>query len=140
MVDGDVLASIMLGHLVGDYIFQNDWMALNKSKKNSLGRLACFVHCTIYSACVCIYTVLDPVWFCLVFLSHYPIDRMALADDWNEVKGNTRLSKWMTSSTKGLGWARTEQVSSAFQAIIYVVQDNTMHLMLMWMFWKMFMK
>ena len=37
----------LLTHLVGDYILQSDWMAVNKSKKT----LPCLVHVLIYTAC-----------------------------------------------------------------------------------------
>jgi len=134
----DMLPHIMLGHLVGDYIFQNDWMALNKSKKTIFGSFTCLVHCLFYSICVCLFTVMDPLWFCLVFISHYPIDRYSLAENLAKAKGNGKLIDWMTSSSKGQGWARTEQVTSAFKAFVYIMNDNTLHLMIMWGFWNFF--
>jgi hypothetical protein len=33
-----------IAHLIGDFILQNDWMAVNK-KRNSF---ACLVHCVVY--------------------------------------------------------------------------------------------
>jgi hypothetical protein len=35
------MIEIFLGHLAGDYLFQNNWMALGKSKHNGLGWLTC---------------------------------------------------------------------------------------------------
>ena len=31
----DFLFRLLLGHLVGDYLLQNEWMALNKSRKDT---------------------------------------------------------------------------------------------------------
>lgn len=36
----DTLVLAIIGHLVGDYLLQNDWMALNKKKAGHLGALA----------------------------------------------------------------------------------------------------
>lgn len=38
----------IIGHLVGDYLLQNDWMAGNKKSNN----FACAVHCAIWTLCV----------------------------------------------------------------------------------------
>ena len=45
----DSLVLALIGHLVGDYLLQNDWMALNKKKQH----LPCLVHCFIWALCVC---------------------------------------------------------------------------------------
>lgn len=60
----------LLCHLVGDYILQSDWMALNKSKKS----LNCLVHVLIYTAC---FLVLTTSWQALFFIgaTHFILDR-----------------------------------------------------------------
>ena len=40
--------AMLIGHLWGDYVLQDSWMAYEK-KTN---KLALFVHCTVYTACV----------------------------------------------------------------------------------------
>lgn len=40
--------SLLIAHFVGDFLLQNDWMALNKSKN----RLALFSHAYIYSVMI----------------------------------------------------------------------------------------
>jgi hypothetical protein len=35
----------LLVHLVADYYFQSDWMALNKNKRS----VPCLVHCLLYT-------------------------------------------------------------------------------------------
>lgn len=39
--------SLLLAHLIGDFFLQNDWMALNKSKRVD----ALYAHVMVYSAC-----------------------------------------------------------------------------------------
>ena len=60
----------LLCHFSGDYIFQTDWMAMNKSKKT----FNCLVHCLIYTAC---FTVLTLSWKALLFIgvTHFILDR-----------------------------------------------------------------
>jgi hypothetical protein len=67
--------SVILGHLLGDYLLQNVWMATTKSKKGMQGWLAATVHCVIYSAAVSLLCWhASPLFFGLVFLSHFPVD------------------------------------------------------------------
>lgn len=44
---------MFMGHLVGDYLLQNQWMAINKSGKGWLGHLTCTVHVAIYTLAMC---------------------------------------------------------------------------------------
>lgn len=129
---------LLLGHLVGDYLFQNDWMALNKNKRNSFGWLTCSVHCLLYSLVVCLFTELSVLWFCIVFLSHYFIDHYSLANLWTKMKGNQTLPEYMADTFVG-GMAK-DQVASSFKSIVYIVTDNTMHLVLMYWLWNLFIK
>lgn len=70
---------LLLGHLVGDYIFQNDWMATNKTKSI----LPCFVHCCFYTfACWIFAPWLSWIAFVIIFAIHFPIDRFRLAGWW----------------------------------------------------------
>lgn len=41
----------IIGHLVGDYLLQNDWMAQNKKKDS----LVCLGHCLIWAYCVVLF-------------------------------------------------------------------------------------
>lgn len=43
----DPLVLAIIGHLVGDYLFQTDWMAQNKKAPGESGADACIVHCFI---------------------------------------------------------------------------------------------
>ena len=59
-----------LCHLIGDYIFQSDWQAINKNKKT----LNCLVHVVIYTS---LFLLLTFSWKALLFIgmTHFIIDR-----------------------------------------------------------------
>lgn len=97
---------LLLGHLFGDYIFQNDWMAKNKSKllpgtarpdteeagrpwdeatwQGLIGLNACSAHCLLYTACVYGFSYGWMPWWGLVlcFVCHFLLDRYRLAFWW----------------------------------------------------------
>ena len=60
----------ILVHILGDYICQSDWMALNKSKKT----IPCLIHVLIYTSC---FLFLTASWKALVFIgiTHFILDR-----------------------------------------------------------------
>ncbi len=69
-----------IGHLVGDFLFQNDWMANNKKQHT----WPCLVHVSFYTFAVMLFTWLGqfagyepwPWWAALVvFIPHFLIDR-----------------------------------------------------------------
>lgn len=68
----------LIGHLVGDYLLQNDWMAMNKKSYSFRGWLACFVHCFLYSVAVCLFTGWCDWRFILVLVTHGILDKTML--------------------------------------------------------------
>ena len=88
---GDFIFRLILGHLVGDYLLQNDWMALNKKKSF----WHCFWHCFAYTGSIIFFTypenrtcllfpdmeVLSRVFFAfLIFMSHFVLDYTNIVD------------------------------------------------------------
>lgn len=84
---------LLLGHLVGDWMLQNDWMAKNKQKH--LFTVAGMSHFIIYTICI-----VGVVLFfvdgshtsgsilsitLIVFISHWLIDAMNLARIWSKL-------------------------------------------------------
>lgn len=68
-----MMFQLLLGHLVGDYLLQNQWMALNKTKYTLIGWTAALVHCILYTLAVCtVMQVFDWYWMIVVFLTHFP--------------------------------------------------------------------
>lgn len=74
-------------HLIGDYLLQNDWMALNK--KNST------FHCLVH-----IVTYMIPFFFCgfnwwqlvLIAVQHFAIDRTNFVVWFMNVKGQDKFA------------------------------------------------
>jgi len=75
---------LLTGHLIGDYIVQNDWMAANKGMPQKVGHLACTVHCLCYTLAVWACSFWWVPWWGLAicFAVHWPIDRWRLAGWW----------------------------------------------------------
>lgn len=104
---------LFLGHLVGDWLLQNDWMA--KNKQNSLVTWAGFVHFAVYTTSVMLAYVIfvepalsfqDMLLFAAtIFVSHWLIDAADAA----------RL------------WARLIQQTDI--DIVRIVVDQTLHLL-----------
>lgn len=73
------LLPAIIGHLVGDFIFQNDWMAANKKRSS----FACAVHCAAWTIAVCFLSRwTDPVVITWLFLTHFAIDRTMFVRNW----------------------------------------------------------
>jgi len=139
----------VIGHLVGDYLLQNKWMALNKNEKGWYGIGVCVTHSLIYSIAVALVVGIYlwgfapygvRVWavVTMVFLTHYPIDRWSLADKWLKWIKGRRLDKFdsMYQESYSGYLSRPSNVSSiatqqAFAAIVYTIADNTTHILLM---------
>lgn len=138
-----IFERLILGHLLGDYLLQNEWMAMNKSKFSLEGWLACTVHCIIYTLAICLFTWnFDPIWIVAVFLSHFPIDKFALAEKYmHYIKGKgmrdyVRKDGWWDGDVfvkpTMTGHNRYDILEGGFTSIVYTVTDNSLHLILMW--------
>jgi hypothetical protein len=138
---------LLLGHLAGDYLLQNEWMALNKSKNTRKGWLAAFVHCVLYTLAVCLFMQnLQPIWIGVVFLTHFPIDKFMLAEKYlHFIKGKGLKDYVKKDNPPPIGrfvtkvdmdarasLNRYDALEGGFTALVYSVTDNAMHLILMW--------
>ena len=65
----------LLCHLWGDYIFQSDWMAQNKTKNSR----AAFVHALFYTVPFFFFATMRWHPLAVILISHFLIDRFALA-------------------------------------------------------------
>ncbi|MEM7125253.1 MAG: DUF3307 domain-containing protein [Chloroflexota bacterium] len=84
---------LILGHLIGDWLFQNDWMARNKHRH--LVTVAGVTHFIIYTSSVMIVLLLFAdfslpapqllLFTMLLFVSHWLIDAPNLASRWASV-------------------------------------------------------
>jgi hypothetical protein len=90
-----IVADQVLCHLVGDYIFQSDWMALNKTKNSK----ACLAHAFTYTLPFCLMT-LDLKALVFILLTHFVIDRWRLVRYVNWIK-NFLAPKWLERLSLG---------------------------------------
>lgn len=103
----------LLGHLVGDYLLQTDWQAVNKKKPGLIGWVACLIHCITWTVSVLIFTDWwSPKLVVLIFLSHIVLDRTQL------VKVFLKIAR-----KKDDFW-------------LIIVCDNTIHLVFLWLIAK----
>jgi len=132
--------ALLLGHLAGDYIAQNNWMAQRKSAH----LFPCVVHCLIYTAAVIAFThsfftsAMLPWWACIVFLSHFPVDRWSLADKWLRLIRGRSLVVYLEHGHEEIPadknsseWSNYWSLRGGFTALVYAATDNTFHLLLM---------
>jgi hypothetical protein len=100
----------LMGHLIGDYLLQNDWMALNKKKAS----FPCTVHCLIWSLCVLL-CARWPLWTLpVLFITHFAQDR-------------TNIVVWLMNHK---GQKQFAQPPMAPWSIIVV--DNVLHMTVVW--------
>lgn len=99
----------LIGHLVGDYLAQNDWMALNK-KKNSW---ACAAHVAAYTFIVLLFTWW-PWWTYLIIAgTHFLQDR-------------TQFIPWLMKKLKQEQFAKPPLAPWSV-----IVVDNILHLVVL---------
>lgn len=70
-----------IGHLAGDYLLQNDWMASGKKRSH----FVCAVHVTIYTAAVLVFSGWWSQWWWTipaVAVPHFLIDRWGFVAWW----------------------------------------------------------
>jgi len=130
ILTGDQFARLLLGHLVGDYLLQNNWMALNK--KRSLP--AASAHCAIWTASVVAFVpeLLGVLPVAAVFASHLLLDATDVVDRWLRLIGgrSTRsVQAYMEEDHPEL----YKRFYVAYTALVQAVADNTLHLVLLYL-------
>jgi hypothetical protein len=106
---------LLLGHLLGDWVLQNNWMA--KGKKNGLLALAGAVHFAIYTA-----TIVGALW--LSGVAHgEPASYLILG-------GTAFVSHWLIDGTDAVErWMRLYRQTHL--EIVRVMVDQTLHLLVL---------
>ena len=134
MTTGMESMGLIVGHMIGDYVLQNDWMAANKTNPRPafadwddyqanavearrrwvIGHAACTVHCLLYTLAVWACSFWWMPWWGLAvcFACHWPLDRFRLAGRWmRNVSGQAAFAGGILSP-----WS-------------VIVVDNTAHLL-----------
>jgi Protein of unknown function (DUF3307) len=139
----NLFVNMMLGHFVGDYLLQNQWMAVGKSHPGKRGHIACTVHVTLYTLAVSLFSGIWSLPFlAVVFVPHWIIDRWSLA---------TYLLKWKNGYTMKQVWEKAPLCAApapdqleqnvwkvAFAAPVYIANDNTLHFICLWLAARLF--
>jgi hypothetical protein len=108
------LTLAIIGHLVGDYLFQTDWMAENK-KHNTL---ACVIHCAVWAACVVLLAGWGWIPFMFLFVTHFIQDRTYIVRGWMHLVGQDHFA------------------TGPYAPWSMVIVDNTFHLLEILIVWK----
>lgn len=75
----DTLSAAIVGHVAGDYLLQNDWMASGKKRSS----LICAAHVAVYTACVVLFAGWFDWWLvAAVAVPHFLIDRWTFVAWW----------------------------------------------------------
>lgn len=91
----DLLPLLIVAHLVGDFLLQNDKMAANKAKSHR----ACLSHINAYNIpFVVLYVFGIAPWSLAlpILAQHYVQDRYALHLRWMNFYGQTPPERWQT--------------------------------------------
>jgi Protein of unknown function (DUF3307) len=119
-MDSTPLLLAIIGHLVGDYLLQNDWMALNKKKPGMAGTLPCTIHAFLWTMAVTCFSG----WYSAavavpLMLAHYAQDRTGIIMWWM-----TRVIRQKTFATGPCApWS-------------IIVVDNVWHIVTLWAAWR----
>lgn len=107
-------ADQLVAHAVGDYIFQSDWMADNKTKSH----VAAAVHAVTYTLPFLLITQ-SPAALAAICVSHFVIDRWRLARFVVWLKNGP----WMPLTATGY-----QDSKPAFLAVwLLIIADNILH-------------
>ena len=93
-----VFSYLLIGHLIGDFLFQTSWMAMFKATKWLPLIVHCFVYTISVSAVVFLeYGVLPILAILLLFISHMFLDRRIFVSWWVKhiMKTDGTESKWL---------------------------------------------
>lgn len=129
-MNNPTLTLAIIGHLVGDYLLQNDWMAVNKKKRT----LPCAVHCLLWTLAVMGFAgwygfedagyATEKYWFSVwafvvLFATHFAQDRTQI------------ILYWMTKINRQPKFA--EPPMSPWSIIVV---DNVWHIVAVWLVWR----
>lgn len=113
----NTLTLAIIGHLVGDYLLQNDWMAMNKKKQT----IPCVVHCMLWTASVTCFAGWWSVWAAsILYTTHFIQD------------GTQIVVWWMTLKWKD----QSEFAKSPCGPWSIIVVDNVWHIVTLWAVWR----
>lgn len=135
----ETLTSAIIGHLVGDYLLQTDWMALNKKKRV----WPCFVHCWIWAMVVMAFAgwhsltlQKSQLIFGILLTTHFIQDHTNVVSWWMRLKWKDQ-SKFMESDRLFLGSHECDaSIIPGLGPWSIIVVDNVWHIVTIWCVWR----
>jgi hypothetical protein len=132
-----MFVAAMLGHFVGDYLFQSQWMATEKSYPGIRGHKACTIHVLLYTFAVALFTGWHPLFLLAVAAPHWLIDRWSLAKYWLRYKNGYDAFKGVWEKAPVCAVPAPDLLERnvwkvAFAAPVYIMNDNTLHWVCLW--------
>lgn len=116
----------LIAHLLGDYVLQNSWMAMEKTKQT----LPCLVHVLVYALCFVVFLQPSAAAIAVIAGTHFIIDRFRLARYviWarEQVAPRKYQTSWKLCSSTGYSPQKPQWMSFW----LLVIVDNTMHLLI----------
>lgn len=110
------LTLAIVGHLVGDYLLQNDWMALHKKQSS----FRCAVHCALWTLTVCAFAGWWHVGVAgLLFIAHFSQDRTNVIAWWMDTVGQKQFRTGPCAP-----WS-------------IIVVDNVWHIVTLFVMWRL---
>jgi hypothetical protein len=139
-MSAEIIFMMIIGHFVGDYFFQNNWMALNK--KNNY--LICIAHCLTYGGCMsfCLAFASPPhasyikVLFIIMIiaLTHFIFDYTNIIDKYLElIEGRS----WKSALEQHI--SKEGQIYIGYTILVQTVIDNTSHIICNYIILKIFL-
>ena len=114
----------MLGHFVGDYLSQNEWLAINKSGPGVKGHVACTIHVLLYTLAIAAFTSWNLAYLLVVFWPHWLIDRTGFA--------------WHFLALKNGSYVKDKVNPNPWVPPVYIFNDNTLHWVCLWFTVRLF--
>lgn len=117
----------LLLHLFGDFIVQNDYVALNKKKNTLKGWIYCLWHCITYA----LPFLLISNWKAVIGigLTHFIIDKTNIVAHFLKLRNNVK-------DISNFGFLPERPFAITIWLLIFT--DNTFHLICNWLFIKYF--
>jgi len=109
----------LLLHLFGDFVVQNDWMALNKKEPGWIGIKTCAIHSITYALP---FLLITSIWAVLLIgITHYIIDRGHLVE---------KYIQWHNGETYSKNFGYGKDRPFAISIWLFIITDNTFHLII----------
>lgn len=124
---------LLIAHLLGDWIFQSRKVAVLKGKQTIAGWAACFFHVSVYTLIfVLLIKSQTLLFYASIFVPHFVIDKWSLMSKWQKLRdGEYWYDSYLNQPTSFM-----ERVEAGFAALRYTVEDNTIHLICLYLSWK----